>query len=197
MRGDNLKAGERKHRGKFTENLLNNDLIIKSLGIAPGQTVLDAGCGNGYMTKLFAKAVGPAGKVYALDTDSQAISILRHQTRGTNIETIMGDISQETVIEASSLDMIYIATVLHSFTRQQLQEFIREVKRLLKPDGVLAVVEIVKQETPFGPPLSMRYSPEELKALVPLKAENTVAVAEHFYMQVFRHHPKFTNKSDR
>jgi ubiquinone/menaquinone biosynthesis C-methylase UbiE len=149
------------------------------------------------MTKLFAKAVGPAGKVYALDTDSQAISILRHQTRGTNIETIMGDISQETVIEASSLDMIYIATVLHSFTRQQLQEFIREVKRLLKPDGVLAVVEIVKQETPFGPPLSMRYSPEELKALVPLKAENTVAVAEHFYMQVFRHHPKFTNKSDR
>ena len=185
MRGDNLKAGEHKHRGKFTENLLNNDLILKSLGIAPGQTVLDAGCGNGHMAKLFAKAVAPAGKVYALDTDSHAISILRQATRDTHIETIVGDITRETVIEASSLDLIYIATVLHSFTRQQLQGFIQEAKRLLRNDGVLAVVEIAKEETPFGPPLELRYSPEELVAIVPLIAINTVTVAPYFYMQLF------------
>ena len=183
------KAGEHKHRGKFTENLLDNDLILKALAIKPGQIVLDAGCGNGYMAKLFAKAVAPSGRVYALDPDPYFIDILRNQTCGTAIETVEGDITQETVIPALSLDLIYISTVIHGFSKEQMQGFFKEVKRLLKSGGLLAVVEIEKKETPFGPPIELRYSPEELVAIVPLMAGKTVPVAAHFYMQLFRNHP--------
>ena len=67
-----------------------------------------------------------------------------------------------------------------------MKGFIRESKRLLKPDALLAIVEIEKKETPFGPPLKFRYSPEELKKIVPMVPVSTVPVGNHFYMQIFQ-----------
>jgi ubiquinone/menaquinone biosynthesis C-methylase UbiE len=187
MGRDDTSGGKmHQHRGKFTEGLIDNELILKALNIKPGQTILDAGCGNGYMSKLFAKKVTQSGKVYALDTDTYFINILRDETQGTNIETIKGDITKRTLLKASSLDLIYISTVIHVFSKTQMQGFLREAKRLLKPDAMLAIVEIEKKATPFGPPLEFRYSPEELEKIVPLIPVDTVQAGEHFYMQIFR-----------
>ncbi|WP_394708059.1 hypothetical protein [uncultured Desulfosarcina sp.] len=47
---------------KFTEGLLDIDLIINALEIKPGQTIIDAGCGNGYMTKIFSQTVSTTGR---------------------------------------------------------------------------------------------------------------------------------------
>lgn len=58
------------HRGQSSEKLVNKNDILSSLSIARGQTILDAGCGNGYMAKEFAKLAGETGKVYALDPDN-------------------------------------------------------------------------------------------------------------------------------
>jgi ubiquinone/menaquinone biosynthesis C-methylase UbiE len=185
------KAGRSKekghqHRGKFTEGLLDNERILKTLNIRAGQTILDAGCGNGYMSKLFSAEVTQSGKVYALDPDKQFINVLKNETRGTNIETIEGDITRPTRLDQSSVDLIYIATVIHGFSRNEMRSFLQEAKRLLKPNGILAIVEIEKKETPFGPPLNLRYSPEELKEIVPLFPVDTVPAGDHFYMQIFR-----------
>ena len=109
---ENTKISERKghqHRGKFTEGLLDNKRILKALDVKPGQTVLDAGCGNGYMSKLFSKAVGPSGKVYALDPDEHFIRILRNETHNSNIETIQADITRPTRLAEASIDIVYIS----------------------------------------------------------------------------------------
>jgi cyclopropane fatty-acyl-phospholipid synthase-like methyltransferase len=45
--GEKRSAQQHHHRGKSPESLLNKEAILAALGIAPGQTVLDAGCGNG------------------------------------------------------------------------------------------------------------------------------------------------------
>jgi hypothetical protein len=58
---------------------------------------------------------------------------------------------------------------------------------------VLAIVEIDKKETPFGPPLKIRFSPEELKEMVPLTPLKTIQVGEHFYMQLFQNQDKQEN----
>ena len=189
-RADTSEEKRHPHRGKFTEGLLDNGLILKTLNIKAGRTILDAGCGNGYMSKLFSNEVTQSGKVYALDPDKYFIQVLKSETQGTNIETIEGDITRTTQLNESSVDLIYISTVIHGFSKNQMQSFLREVKRLLKPEGTLAIVEIEKKETPFGPPLKLRYSPEELKKLVPLVPGNTVQVGEHFYMQIFQNKEK-------
>ena len=159
------------------------------LALRPGQVVVDAGCGSGYMSKLFSKKVGPRGKVFALDPNSHFIGVLEAETRGTPIETIEGDITRSTPIDPSSVDLIYTSTVIHGFSKPQMQGFLKEVQRLLKPRGILAIVEIEKIETSFGPPLNIRFSPEELKAIVPLAPVATIPVAEYFYLQTFAHTP--------
>lgn len=172
------------HRGKSSESRLDKEVILAALKIAPGEGILDAGCGNGYMAREFARLVGGAGKVYALDPDSAAIETLQSKTKDTNIEAFVGDITEETPLPASSLDLIYISTVIHGFSKTQIAGFLLEIKRLLKPGGRLAVVEI-EQEAPFGPPLDIRLSPEDLRQLIDLPPGELVEVGQYFYLQFF------------
>jgi ubiquinone/menaquinone biosynthesis C-methylase UbiE len=173
------------HKGRSSERHLNRDIVLKELNIRSGQTILDAGCGSGYMSKEFSKILNNTGKVFALDPDKAAIEMLKKETKGTNIEPIIGDITKETKIEDSSVDLIYLSTVFHGFSEGEIDGFQKEVKRLLKPNAVLAIVEFKKVETPFGPPLEIRYSPEELKKTITLTPKFFVEVGEYFYVMAF------------
>lgn len=174
-----------RHRGKFTEGLLDNELIIRTLALAPGQAVLDAGCGNGYMAKLFSREVEGEGRVFALDPDAQAIDILAEETRGGNITAVRGDITRPTPIEAASLDLIYLSTVIHAFSNEKIRGFREETLRILKPGARLAVVEIEKKPTNFGPPMNLRFSPQELARALDLPVLETVRAGQHFYLELF------------
>jgi ubiquinone/menaquinone biosynthesis C-methylase UbiE len=174
-----------EHKGRSSESRLDKAILLEALDIQSGQCVLDAGCGDGYMSKEFSRLVGRGGKVYALESDPERIVTLKEETVGTNIEPILADITTTTTIEESSIDLIYLSNVIHGFANNQLEGFRREVKRLLKPGARLAIVEIDKRETSFGPPMEIRFSPEELRRAIPLAAKATVAINESFYMQVF------------
>jgi ubiquinone/menaquinone biosynthesis C-methylase UbiE len=182
-------ADEHHHRGKSSESLLEKGAVLAALRIAPGMTVLDAGCGNGYMSKEFSTQVGNTGSVCALDPDEIGIAALRAETVGTNITAMVGNITATTSLPAYSFDLIYLSTVVHGFSSKQFTGFKAEVKRLLASEGRLAIVEIVKRETPFGPPLDRRVSPEELKFSLGLAPIATLDVGEYFYMQVFENRP--------
>ena len=171
--------------GKFTEDLVDTELIISALDIKSGQVIIDAGCGTGYMTKIFSQAVSASGKVYAIDRDSYFIEKLSDETKGTNIETILGDITKLDQLTGHFADIVYVSTVIHALPKQKLMTFVNEVKRLLKSNALFAIVEIEKKETPFGPALENRYSPEELIQKIPMVPVKTIMVGEHFYMQVF------------
>lgn len=182
---EDSREGEHHHRGKSSESLLDKGEILAALALEPGQTVLDAGCGNGYMSRAFSLRVGEQGRVYALDPDEEAIALLREQVAGSNIVPLAGDITRDTGLAEASFDLIYLSTVVHGFTPHQFKGFEREVTRLLAPGGRLAIVEIVKQETPFGPPVDRRFSPQELQQALGLQPLSTVEVGEFFYLQIF------------
>ena len=177
--------GEHHHRGRSSERLLDKTAILCNLGIVPGQTILDAGCGNGYMSKEFSQLLNNRGKVYALDPDRIAVAAIQEETEGTNILTMVGDITTVTQLPPSAFDLVYLSMVFHGFSSAQIKGFETEVNRVLKPHGKLAIVEIAKRDTPFGPPLSIRFSPEELKRTLCLVPRATVDAGEHCYMQLF------------
>jgi ubiquinone/menaquinone biosynthesis C-methylase UbiE len=170
---------------KFSEGLVDVEMVLETLNIRPGQTILDGGCGTGYMARAFSDRVTPSGRVYALDRDRTFVRLVAEETKGSNILALEGDLTRPSRIPGSSVDVVYASSVVWLLSRSQMLEFVEEVKRILKPGGRLAIVEMDKKETAFGPPLEQRYSPEELKARIPLPALSTVKVGEHFYMQVF------------
>lgn len=182
---EGTREGEHHHRGKSSESLLNKGAILSALAIAPGQTILDAGCGSGYMAKEFAQLVGDAGRVYALDPDEVAIATLAGENPIAHLLPVVGDITATTDLPAAVFDLIYLSTVVHGFSPEQFKGFEAEVMRLLAPQGRLAIVEIVKCETPFGPPLERRFSPEELQQALGLTPLATVDAGDFFYLQIF------------
>jgi ubiquinone/menaquinone biosynthesis C-methylase UbiE len=181
----NTQKQKHHRRGESSESLLDKNAILANLAITPGQIILDAGCGDGYMAKEFAKLTGKTSKVYALDSDTESIEILKAETEGMIIEPFVGNMTQATKLAPSSIDLIYVSTVIHGFSDSQMEGFLREAKRLLKPSGRLAIVEIKKQETPFGPPLNVRFSPEELQQVINLTPIRLIDVGQFFYMQIF------------
>lgn len=174
-----------KHTKRFTEGMLDEGAIMRALDIRSGLTVVDAGCGSGYMSMLFQETVGPDGMVYALDVNPQFVKEVRAEVSGGNIRVLEADIARRAPLEDHCADRMYIATVLHSLRRGMLDGVAREAARLLKPGGLLGVVEFDKVDTPYGPPECNRYSPEELRAALPFTPLHLVYVAEHFYLQVF------------
>ena len=182
----NAKNQKHHHRGKSSESHLDKPQILAGLAIIPGQVILDAGCGNGYMAKEFAELTGKGGMVYALDPDCGSIEILKSETAAMNIEAFVGDITKETELAASSIDLLYLSTVIHGFSETEMAGFLKEAKRLLKPGGKLAIVEIKKEDTPFGPPLEIRYSPAELRQAINLTPTTLTDVGRFFYMQIFK-----------
>lgn len=177
-------AQHHHHRGKSSESLLDKAAILGALEIRTGQTILDAGCGDGYMSRAFAGAMHNTGVVYALDPDETAIAALRNESGGGIIHAIVGDITTTTLLADASVDLIYLATVVHGFAPSQMNGFRNEVVRILKPRGKLAIVEIDKRPTPFGPPLDIRFSPEELRRCLPLTPVTVVRAGEYFFMQI-------------
>ena len=114
--------------------------ILQQIGIQVGANVLDFGAGSGSYSVLAAQLVGPAGKVYAADMHVLAIREIRKKAdmKGIkNIHTIHTNC--ETKLPDISTDVVLLFYVLHDFKNPD--SIIRELVRILKPKGILAVID--------------------------------------------------------
>ncbi len=161
---------ERQKKGVSSYTLHDPILIFNKLALQKGNHFLDIGCGAGDYSIQAAKEVGNQGIVYALDRWNEVIENLKIKANSqglTNIKAIISDIIQPLPIEDSIIDVCLLATVLHipDVVKSEKALF-TEIKRVLKPDGHMAIVEIKREDMPFGPPVHMRLSSEDVEALV-------------------------------
>ena len=111
--------------------------VLKEAGIEPGFSVLDFGCGPGGYIKPLAGLVGPSGKIYALDIHPLAIHEVKKLAMSAgieNIETIQSDC--RTGLPDQVVDIVLLYDVFHGLA--QPDDVLRELHRILKPDGTLS-----------------------------------------------------------
>ena len=119
--------------------------LIQRSGIKKGMHVLDLGCGSGAFTTFVARAVGGKGKVYALDIQADMLEQLERKLAKTenkdikNVKLVQSN-AYEMPFEDDSLDVVNMVTVLQEIPDRS--RALREVKRVLKPGGILAVTEL-------------------------------------------------------
>jgi len=130
--------------------------VVEALGLRAGQVVAEIGSGSGYFTLRLARAVGPEGKVYAVDIDPA----LREHLAGrlaaeglTNVEIVEAD-PDDPKLPPESVDLVFVCNTLHHIAQREL--YYPKLADALRPGGRLANVDFVKKELPYGPPPGMK-----------------------------------------
>jgi ubiquinone/menaquinone biosynthesis C-methylase UbiE len=120
------------------------------IGIRSGMVVADVGAGTGYMTIRLAGLVGPSGKVYANDIQPAMLRAVEDKARAAhiaNVEVVAGT-ETDARLPADSLDLALLVDVYHELRHPQ--DMLRSLRRSLKTDGRLVLVEY-RQEDPDVP----------------------------------------------
>ena len=118
---------------------------VEQCGIQPGMDIADLGSGSGHYSMAIAKALTSTGRVYAIDINKDLLTKLKNNSVKQNlfnIEVIWGDIDNlnGTKLRDYSVDMVFACNIL--FQIENKVEFIKEIKRILKPGGGAVIVWI-------------------------------------------------------
>ncbi len=119
----------------------NPSLVLEQLGIREGMTVCDLGCGNGFYSLPMAKKVGPKGKVLAVDIQPEMLHLLSLRAKDQNVENIepiQGSVV-DPKLQPGTVDLLLLVDVYHEFSNPV--EMLAAMRKSLKPDGVIALVE--------------------------------------------------------
>jgi ubiquinone/menaquinone biosynthesis C-methylase UbiE len=134
--------------------------LVRALRLRPGQTVAEIGAGSGYIARRLARAVGPRGRVYAVDAEPRMLPILAGRLRRggiANVTPVLGR-DDDPLLPARSCDLVLVVNTYHHFPGGP--RYLRRLRGLLRPGGRLVNVDFHRRETPVGPPLERRIARE-------------------------------------
>jgi ubiquinone/menaquinone biosynthesis C-methylase UbiE len=169
--------------------------VLKDVGIAPGMSVVDLCCGDGWFTFPLTRI---ARSVVAIDIDLKMIEAakVRFAERGgaPNCTFAVADAYDVTRVVHEPVDNVFLANAFHGVPNKPRPA--RAIYDVLKPGGAFAVVNWYarpREQTtvlgePRGPATELRMTPEKTIAEVEwssLKFCNQVEVSPYHYAAVF------------
>ena len=115
--------------------------IVAALGLKAGSTVADVGAGTGLFTFLFADAVAPGGKVYAVDISPALLGYLRRRTseRKDDSVVVVQGADRDARLPEASVDRVFICDTYHHF--EYPASMLASIHRALRAGGELVLVE--------------------------------------------------------
>jgi len=134
--------------------------VIRALKLRRGHVVADIGAGPGYFALRIARAVGPAGHVFAVDAEVDVLDVLRQRLRAAgvhNVTPVLGE-GDDPLLPSSVCDLVLIVDTYHHF--EDGRAFLRRAARALRPGGRLVNIDFARRETPVGPPVEHRVARE-------------------------------------
>lgn len=190
-----MKASEKKPTGagKSSYDLIDGNKFFKELNLKEGISFLDVACGRGAYCLTVSEIIGEKGRVYGVDLWEEGVELLKAAARDKslrNIEALVSDAGKKIPVADRSIDVCLMATVLHDFVEDKIdQEVLHEIVRVIKPGGILAIMEFKKIDGPPGPPRHIRLSSEQVDDLLSpfgFKQAHYVDVGSHNYLMLFK-----------
>lgn len=165
----------------------NPENIIKSIGVELGMQVADFGSGPGFYAILLGKAVGPNGRVYALDVQKPMLELVRSkakQARLLNIAAMWADLESPhgSQLADETVNLVLISNIL--FQSEHKLEMLSEAFRILAPGGKIAVIDWNSNAGGTGPPMDKiikREATEKLLTEVGFSLEKEFYAGDNHY----------------
>ena len=137
--------------------------VVEMLAVEPGMTLVDLGAGTGYFLSYLSRAAGDRGRVLALDPEPDMIRFMRERAEReslTNVEPKRIPFD-DPELEPASVDRVLIVNTWHHI--QDRAVYAEKLRAALKPGGGVYIVDFTR-DSPSGPPVSERLTPEQVIA---------------------------------
>jgi len=126
---------------------------LKAFDLRENMIVADLGAGSGFYTIPAAKMV-PMGKVYAIEIQKDFLTTINNKTKEAhlnNVECLLGDVEKKggTKLKDNIIDAIIASNIF--FQVIDKDKFIEEIKRILKPEGKLLLIDWSDGSSSIGP----------------------------------------------
>ena len=115
--------------------------VVAAIKLQPGQIVADIGAGSGLFEVPLAQAVGPEGKVYAVEVDKAFFPEIRKRVSAggvSNVETVLGTFT-DPALPAKAVDVVFFHDVVHHI--EDRRTYLEAVTRYLAPSGRIVIVD--------------------------------------------------------
>lgn len=115
--------------------------IIRALEITGGMIVADIGAGSGYFSRRLARAVGPSGKVYAVDIDREVLAYLQREAQRQGLNNVQIVIAREDdpLLPKNEVDLAFFCDTTHHI--RDRVSYYRRLREALKEGGRLAIID--------------------------------------------------------
>lgn len=119
----------------------HREKIVAAAHLKPGTVVADIGAGTGLFLPYFSRAVGPTGKVIAVDIVPAFVANLKRRAADLGLANVSTVLCTERSVELppASIDVAFICDVYHHF--EYPQSSLASIRRALRPGGTIVLVE--------------------------------------------------------
>ena len=151
-----LESGKRRKQ-------LQPELVVERLQLAADAWVADLGCGPGVFSLAFARAC-PQGVVLAVDIEPRQLDRLGEHLRAEELDNVVPVLAapDDPHLPPGRIDLIFIGDTYHHL--EDRVAYMRALRRALRPDGRLALLEYKPGDLPVGPPPERKLAAGELES---------------------------------
>ena len=135
--------------------------VIDALGLKRGESVADIGAGTGYFTIRLAKSAAKA-VVYAVDIEQAMVEHTLGRAKQERLGNVIGVKAEaDRTNLPAPVDVALIIDTFHHLPNRVA--YFRNLERQLKPGARVVIIDW-RKDSPEGPPVEFRYSPEQISA---------------------------------
>lgn len=119
------------------------DAGLASFGMGEDEHVLDVGCGTGNLTLALLRRLSSDGRVTAVDISPEMLRMAREKVSDPRVAWHVAD-ALDLPVDNSTLDRVICFSVWPHFDNHQA--VLRELRRVLKPEGMLHIWHLSARE---------------------------------------------------
>lgn len=118
-------------------------MTVEMAKVAPGEAVLDVGCGTGTLTIAAKAEAGPTGQVHGIDASPEMIEVAREKAgrKGADVDFRVGLI-EDIPFPDGQFDVVLSSLMLHHLPDDVKRQGFQEIRRILKPGGRFLAIDL-------------------------------------------------------
>jgi ubiquinone/menaquinone biosynthesis C-methylase UbiE len=138
----------------FTACQPEYEACLRSIGMQPGWRVLDAGCGSGSFLPVLAELVGSTGQITAIDLLPDNVAVVQRRLADWTLPCPV-DVQEGGVLALpfanATFDAVWCSNTTQYFSDEDLVIVLRELRRVVRPGGLVAVKDVDMQLVRIAP----------------------------------------------